>query len=41
VLADFAAGRERFERYYNPRLFAFSWNVYDPTCAQRRHGRRG
>ena len=29
VLADFAAGRERFERYYNPRLFAFSWNVYD------------
>ncbi len=29
VLADFAAGRERFERYYNPRLFSLSWNVYD------------
>jgi hypothetical protein len=29
VLADFAAGRERFERYYNPRLFSISWNVYD------------
>ena len=29
VLADFAAGRERFERHYNPQLFSFSWNVYD------------
>lgn len=29
VLADFAAGRERFLRYYNPRLFTISWGVYD------------
>jgi hypothetical protein len=29
VVADFKAGRERFLRYYNPRLFALSWNVYD------------
>lgn len=29
VLADFAAGRERYLRYYDPQLFAISWNVYD------------
>lgn len=29
VSADFATGRERFLRYYNPRLFTFSWGVYD------------
>ena len=29
VLADFAAGRERFLRYYNPRLFTLSWGTYD------------
>lgn len=29
VVADFKAGRERFEHYYNPRLFAISWNFYD------------
>ena len=29
VIADFNAGRERFLRYYNPRLFTISWGVYD------------
>lgn len=29
VLADFRAGSARFLRYYNPRLFDFSWMVYD------------
>ena len=29
VVADFNAGRDRFQRYYNPRLFAISWGVYD------------
>jgi hypothetical protein len=29
VMADFNAGRERFLRYYNPRLFTISWNFYD------------
>jgi hypothetical protein len=29
VVADFNAGNQRFLRYYNPRLFAFSWKVYD------------
>jgi hypothetical protein len=29
VIADFNAGRERFFRYYNPRLFSLSWSVYD------------
>ena len=29
VIADFNAGRERFLRYYNPRLFTISWKVYD------------
>jgi hypothetical protein len=29
VVADFNAGRDRFLRYYNPRLFTLSWGVYD------------
>jgi hypothetical protein len=29
VVADFNAGRERFLRYYNPKLFTLSWAVYD------------
>lgn len=29
VVADFVAGRARFQRYYNPHLFALSWGVYD------------
>jgi hypothetical protein len=29
VAADLAASNARFERYYNPRLFAISWRVYD------------
>ncbi len=29
VVADFNAGRERYMRYYNPRLFAISWGFYD------------
>jgi hypothetical protein len=29
VAADFNAGRDRFLRYYNPRLFTLSWGVYD------------
>jgi hypothetical protein len=29
VVADFNAGRDRFLRYYNPQLFAISWNFYD------------
>jgi hypothetical protein len=29
VVADFNAGRERFLRYYNPRLFTISWGFYD------------
>lgn len=29
VIADFNAGRERYLRYYNPRLFAISWGFYD------------
>jgi hypothetical protein len=29
VVADFNAGRDRFLRYYNPRLFTLSWNLYD------------
>ncbi len=29
VIADFNAGRERFLRYYNPKLFTLSWGVYD------------
>ena len=29
VVADFNAGRERFLRYYDPRVFALSWNFYD------------
>jgi hypothetical protein len=29
VVADFNAGRDRFLRYYNPRLFDISWSFYD------------
>lgn len=29
VIADFNAGRDRFLRYYSPRLFTLSWGVYD------------
>jgi len=29
VVADFNAGRERYLRTYNPRLFTFSWSFYD------------
>jgi hypothetical protein len=29
VLADFAAGRERYLRFYDPNLFRLSWGVYD------------
>ena len=29
VTADIAASRARFARYYDPRLFALSWHVYD------------
>jgi hypothetical protein len=29
VLADFAAGRERYLRHYDPQLFDVSWLVYD------------
>jgi hypothetical protein len=29
VIADFTAGRDRYVRYYDPQLFAISWNVYD------------
>jgi len=29
VVADFRAGNARFLRYYNPRLFDFSWMFYD------------
>jgi hypothetical protein len=29
VVADFNAGRDRYLRYYNPRLFAISWSFYD------------
>jgi hypothetical protein len=29
VIADFNAGRERYLRDYNPRLFTLSWGVYD------------
>ena len=29
MIADFNAGRDRFLRYYNPRLFRLSWGVYD------------
>ena len=29
VLADFNAGRQRYLRYYNPRLFTISWSFYD------------
>jgi hypothetical protein len=29
VRADLNAGRERYLRYYNPRLFALSWGFYD------------
>ena len=29
VSADFNAGRDRFLRYYNPKLFTLSWGVYD------------
>lgn len=29
VIADFNAGRARFLRFYNPRLFTLSWNLYD------------
>lgn len=29
VTADFAAANARFLRYYSPRLFSISWDVYD------------
>ena len=29
VVADFDASRARFLRFYQPRIFAFSWHVYD------------
>jgi hypothetical protein len=29
VAADLAASNARFARYYNPRIFAISWHVYD------------
>jgi len=29
VIADFQASRERFYRYYKPRIFAFQWHFYD------------
>jgi hypothetical protein len=29
VVADFNAGRDRFLRYYNPGIFAISWDFYD------------
>jgi hypothetical protein len=29
VIADIEASRARFLRYYQPRLFAFSWHLYD------------
>jgi hypothetical protein len=29
VISDFNAGRDRFLRYYSPRLFTLSWGVYD------------
>ena len=29
VIADFNASRARFLKYYQPRLFAFSWRIYD------------
>jgi len=39
VVADFNAGRERFLRYYNPRLFTISWGFYDEYL--RANGVRG
>lgn len=39
VVADFNAGRDRFLRYYNPRLFTISWGVYDTYL--RANGVRG
>lgn len=39
VVADFNAGRERYLRYYNPRLFTISWSFYDRYL--RANGVRG
>jgi hypothetical protein len=29
VVADYTASSARFNRFYNPKLFAFSWHLYD------------